>query len=83
MYNILICDDDRDIVSALKTYLSAESSYRLFEAYTGQQAIEIVRQRDIQLILMDVMMPELDGIAATAKLRESYNIPIILLTAKS
>ncbi len=83
MYNILICDDDRDIVSALKIYLSAESSYRLFEAYTGQQAIEIVRQRDIQLILMDVMMPELDGIAATAKLRESYNIPIILLTAKS
>ena len=83
MYNILICDDDRDIVSALKIYLSAESSYRLFEAYTGQQAIDIVRQRDIQLILMDVMMPELDGIAATAKLRETYNIPIILLTAKS
>ena len=83
MYNILICDDDRDIVSALKIYLSAESSYRLFEAYTGQQAIDIVRQRDIQLILMDVMMPELDGIAATAKLRETSNIPIILLTAKS
>lgn len=82
MHNILICDDDRDIVAALKIYLSSEG-YRLFEAYTGQQVIDLVKENDIQLILMDIMMPELDGIAATAKLREHCNIPIILLTAKS
>ena len=82
MYNILICDDEKDIVSALKIYLSSEN-YRLFEAYTGQEAIDIVHREDIQLILMDIMMPGLDGIAATAKLREETNIPIILLTAKS
>jgi len=82
MYNILICDDDLDIVAALKIYLSSED-YRLFTAHTGKQAIESVKANDIQLILMDIMMPELDGIAATAKLREECNIPIILLTAKS
>ncbi len=82
MHNILICDDNRDIVAALKIYLSCED-YQLFEAYTGKQAIEVVKNNDIQLILMDIMMPELDGIAATAKLRQDYNIPIILLTAKS
>ncbi len=82
MANILICDDERDIVSALKIYLSAEG-YTLFEAYTGQEALEIVGRQEIHLILMDVMMPQLDGIAATAKLRQSSNIPIILLTAKS
>jgi len=82
MYNILICDDERDIVSALKIYLSGED-YRLFEAYDGREALEIVRNNDIQLILMDIMMPQLDGIAATAKLREESNIPIIMLTAKS
>jgi DNA-binding response OmpR family regulator len=69
-------------VAALKIYLSCED-YRLLEAHTGRQAIELVRENDIQLILMDIMMPELDGIAATAKLREASNIPIILLTAKS
>jgi DNA-binding response OmpR family regulator len=79
--NILICDDDRDIVAALKIYLSCED-YRLLEAYTGRQALDLVRENDVQLILMDIMMPELDGIAATAKLREESNIPIILLTAK-
>ena len=82
MYNILICDDDHDIVSALKIYLSGQD-YRLFEAYSGAEALEVVRTQDIQLILMDVMMPELDGIAATARLREQSNIPVILLTAKS
>jgi DNA-binding response OmpR family regulator len=81
MTNILICDDDRDIVAALKIYLSCED-YRLLEAYTGRQALDLVRENDVQLILMDIMMPELDGIAATAKLREENNIPIILLTAK-
>ena len=82
MANILICDDDRDIVAALKIYLSSEG-YTIFEASNGKQALEAVRQHDIQLILMDVMMPELDGIAATAALRQESNVPIILLTAKS
>ena len=82
MYNVLICDDDRDIVAALKIYLSSEQ-YRLFAAYTGAEALEIVRRENIQLILMDIMMPELDGIAATAKIREESNVPIIFLTAKS
>ena len=82
MYNILICDDEKDIVSALRIYLSAEG-YRIFEAYTGKEALEIVEAQEIHLILMDIMMPELDGIAATAKLREQSNIPVILLTAKS
>ena len=82
MPNILICDDERDIVTALKIYLSAEG-YSLFEAYTGREAIDIVRKNEIHLILMDIMMPEMDGISATAKLREECNVPIILLTAKS
>ena len=83
MYNILICDDDRDIVAALKIYLSSQKDYRLVEAYTGKQALETVKNNDIQLVLLDIMMPEMDGIAVTAKLRETSNIPIILLTAKS
>ncbi|MDD5938752.1 MAG: response regulator transcription factor [Clostridiales bacterium] len=82
MYNILICDDDRDIVSALDIYLSSEG-YQTFLAYDGQQALRMVQENDIHLILMDVMMPNLDGIRATARLRESCNVPIILLTAKS
>ena len=82
MYNVLICDDDRDIVSALDIYLSSEG-YRTFKAYDGMEAIAVAEREDIQLILMDVMMPGLDGIRATAKLREKHNIPIILLTAKS
>jgi len=82
VYNILICDDDVDILAALKIYLSSES-YRIFTACTGKEAIDTVKENEIQLILMDIMMPELDGIAATARLREEYNIPIILLTAKS
>ena len=82
MYNILICDDERDIVSALKIYLSGED-YRLFEAYNGRQALEIAEKNDIHLVLMDIMMPGLDGIAVTARLREKSNVPILLLTAKS
>ena len=82
MHTILICDDDRDIVSALEIYLTAEG-YRTEKAYNGIQAIEAVKRGGIDLILMDIMMPELDGIRATAKLRESGNVPIILLTAKS
>lgn len=82
MYRILICDDDHDIVAALKIYLSG-GEYQLYAAYTGKEALDIVQREDIQLILMDIMMPELDGIAATAKIREVSNVPIILLTAKS
>ena len=82
MYNILICDDQPDIVNALKIYLSAEG-YGLFTAFDGQQAVELVQQQDIHLILMDVMMPRMDGITATEKIRAFSNAPIILLTAKS
>ena len=82
MANILICDDERDIVTALKIYLSSEG-HTLFEAYTGREALEVVKRNNIHLILMDIMMPEMDGISATAKLRETCNVPIILLTAKS
>lgn len=82
MYNILICDDQPDIVNALKIYLAPEG-YNLFAAYTGREAVEIARSHDIHLILLDVMMPVMDGITATAKIREFSNAPIILLTAKS
>ena len=82
MYNILICDDEKDIVSALKIYLSGEG-YQLFTAANGREALEIVTNNEIHLILMDIMMPQLDGIAATVKLRERSNVPILLLTAKS
>jgi len=82
MHTVLICDDDRDIVSALEIYLTSEG-YETVSTYDGEQAIQAVRERNIDLILMDVMMPKLDGIRATAKLREAGNIPIILLTAKS
>lgn len=82
MYNILICDDQPDIVNALKIYLAPEG-YQLFEAFTGREAVDIVRRNDIHLILLDVMMPQMDGIEATGLIRELSNAPIILLTAKS
>ena len=82
MYNILICDDQPDIVNALKIYLSPEG-YHLYEAYTGEEALEMVRKVDFHLILLDIMMPRMDGITATSKIREFSNVPIILLTAKS
>ena len=82
MYNVLICDDQVDIVNALKIYLAPEG-YRLYDAFTGTQVLEIVSREPIHLVLLDIMMPEMDGITATAKIREFSNIPIILLTAKS
>ena len=82
MYNVLICDDQPDIVNALKIYLSAEG-YRVFTASNGAQAVEAVQKENIHLVLLDVMMPVMDGIVATAQIREFSNIPIILLTAKS
>lgn len=82
MANILICDDDKDIVSALKIYLS-DPEYTLFEAYTGKEALDVLDREDIHLILLDIMMPVMDGITAMAKIRENNTVPIILLTAKS
>lgn len=82
MYNILICDDEKDIVNALKIYLN-DTNYQLFEAYTGKEALEITEKENIHLILLDIMMPEMDGITAMAKIRAFSNVPIILLTAKS
>ncbi|MBP1737427.1 MAG: Phosphate regulon transcriptional regulatory protein PhoB (SphR) [Oscillospiraceae bacterium] len=82
LYTILVCDDDQDIVSALEIYLGSQG-YRTLRAGGGAEALSLVRQHEIHLILMDIMMPEMDGIHATAKLRETCNIPIILLTAKS
>lgn len=82
MYNILVCDDEKDIVSALKIYLTAEG-YNVFEAYNGKEAVAIVDREDIHLVLLDIMMPEMDGITALAKMRELSNVPVLLLTAKS
>ena len=82
MYKILICDDQKDIVNALKIYLSPEG-YTLLTAYNGLQAVELVREQEPHLILLDVMMPKLDGIGALKQIRKFSNIPIILLTAKS
>ena len=82
MYNVLICDDQPEIVNALKIYLTPEG-YCLFEAKDGAEALEIVKSRDIHLVLLDIMMPNMDGITATAKIREFSNVPILLLTAKS
>ncbi|MBQ7821128.1 MAG: response regulator transcription factor [Clostridia bacterium] len=82
MYNILICDDDRDIVNALKIYLS-DSSYNIYEAYNGAEAVAVIGREDIHLVLMDIMMPEMDGISAMVKIREHCNVPVILITAKS
>lgn len=82
MANILVCDDDREIVDAIEIYLS-QDGYKIFKAYDGQQAIEVLEREDIHLLIMDVMMPKLDGIRATLKIRENSSIPIIILSAKS
>ena len=82
MYNILVCDDDREIVEAIEIYLSKEG-YNVIKAYDGLEAIEILKKEDIQLLLIDVMMPRLDGLRATLKIREKSGIPIIILSAKS
>ena len=82
MQTILICDDDRDIVSALSIYLRAEG-YGAVPAYNGREALRLLRERDVQLVLLDVMMPEMDGISVLAKIRQESNVPVVLLTAKS
>ncbi len=82
MYNILICDDEKDIRNALRIYLSSEG-YKIFEAANGCEAIEAAAREDIHLVLLDIMMPQMDGITAMSRLREISNVPIILLSAKS
>ena len=81
-FNIMVCDDDREIAGAVEIYLRNEG-YNVFKAFDGQQALEIARSQPIHLIIMDVMMPKMDGIQATMKIREEKNIPIIMLSAKS
>ena len=82
MYNILVCDDEKDIVSAVRIYLSSEG-YTVYEAYNGKEALEVIQKEEIHLVLMDIMMPKMDGIETMVKIRERSNVPVILLTAKS
>lgn len=84
MYNILVCDDDKEIVEAIDIYLSQEG-YHILKAYDGEQAVKILEssEEEVHLLLLDVMMPRLDGIRATLKIREKHSIPIIILSAKS
>ncbi|MBR2685332.1 MAG: response regulator transcription factor [Erysipelotrichaceae bacterium] len=82
MYNILICDDEKDIVNALKIYLS-DPDYKIYEAYNGKEALELIEKEEIHLLLLDIMMPLMDGITALSRIRQISNLPIILLSAKS
>jgi len=82
MYTVLVCDDEKDIVSALKIYLTSDG-YNVLEAFNGKEALDILERNDVHLILMDIMMPETDGLTALIKLREKYNTPVIFTTAKS
>ena len=82
MYNILVCDDDKEIVRAIEIYLIGEK-YNVLKAYNGQEAIDILAKNEVHLILIDVMMPVLDGIRATLKIRETSGVPIIILSAKT
>ena len=82
MFNILVCDDDKEIVDAIEIYLN-QDGYHILKAYDGEQAIEIMKKEEVHLLIMDIMMPKLDGIRATLKIRESSSIPIIMLSAKS
>lgn len=82
MYTILVVDDEKDIVSALEIYLKAEG-YRVLTAYNGREALSVAAREDVHLILMDIMMPVMDGLTAMAQLRQTSNVPVILLTAKS
>ena len=83
MYNILVCDDDKDIVDAIEIYLTGEG-YHVLKAYTGIEALNVINSEKVDLLVIDIMMPKLDGIRATLKVRESKNkVPIIILSAKS
>lgn len=80
--NILVCDDDKEILEAVKIYLSTEN-YNVFKATNGVEALEIIRENEVHLIVMDVMMPMMDGLSAVRKIREEKNIPVIMLSAKT
>ena len=82
MYTVLVCDDDKDIVSALKIYLTADG-YNVLTAYNGREALDVLKENEVHLILLDIMMPGMDGVSALVKLREAYNMPVIFTTAKS
>ena len=82
MYTVLVVDDEKDIVSALKIYLTSEG-YRVLEANNGREALEKLRANEVHLVLMDIMMPEVDGLEALMELRKSFNVPVIFTTAKS
>lgn len=82
MYNIVICDDEKDIVDAIAIYLTSQG-YNIFKAYNGKEAVELVGSMKVHLVVMDIMMPVMDGISAMSKIRENSNVPVILLTAKS
>lgn len=82
MYNIVVCDDDKEIVEAIDIYLTQEG-YHILKAYDGEQALKLLETEEVHLLILDVMMPKLDGIRATLKIREKYSIPIIILSAKS
>lgn len=82
MFNILVCDDDKEIVEAIEIYLKQEG-YHILKAYDGEQALRMIRDNQVDLLIIDVMMPRLDGIRATLKIREDHSLPIIILSAKS
>lgn len=82
MYNILICDDEKEIVNAIEIYLSKEG-YKILKAYNGKQALDIINKNEVHLVILDIMMPEMDGITVANKIRENKSIPIIMLSAKS
>ena len=82
MAKILVCDDDKEIVEAIEIYLT-QDGHQVLEAYDGIEAVEILKKESVDLLIMDIMMPRMDGIRATLKIREKHNIPIIILSAKS
>ena len=82
MQTILVCDDDKEIVEAIEIYLQQEG-YHILKAYDGEEALEVLKENEVHLLIMDVMMPRLDGIRATLKIRENMSLPIIILSAKS
>lgn len=82
MYNILVCDDEREIVNAIEIYLSKEG-YQILKAYNGKEALDILEKSRVHLVILDIMMPEMDGMTVASKIRESKSVPIIMLSAKS
>ena len=82
MAKILVCDDDKEIVEAIEIYLT-QDGHQVLEAYDGIEAVEILKKESVDLLIMDIMMPRMDGIRMTMKLREKYDFPVIMLSAKS